>query len=97
MPNDFEARAPDFNLAMLVGQQRNPSVGSGWTQPDGSITIKLHPGVALQAGPTVKLRLFPKDFVPRAPGGSSRPAQAPARPHTRPAAGFDDMDDDIPF
>jgi hypothetical protein len=85
MPDRFEARAPDYNLAMLVGDKRNPSVGSGWTQPDKSITIKLHPGVVLQAGPTVKLRLFPKDSVPGVVGTTRKPP-----------ASFDDMDD-IPF
>lgn len=85
MPHS-EARPPDYNLAMMVGNDRNPSVGSAWRQPDGSIQIRLHPGVIIQSGfdNKVKLRLFTYD---------------PKREEKRQPQSIrgDGFDDDIPF
>ena len=58
---------PNYSLgAMLKGETRDESmratIGAGWLNDDGSISIKLDPFVVLQgSNPDLVLRLFPRE------------------------------------
>lgn len=66
----FNPRKPDWSISALVKStnQRGP-VGVGWTQPDGSIRIKINEFVTLTGGPDVVITMFPKTDHPKAKAG----------------------------
>lgn len=53
---------PDFKLHALnkTTQEKN-RVGAGWSNPDGSISIRLEAFIVLAPSPDLVLTLFPED------------------------------------
>jgi len=100
-------KRPDFNIGVKDPStgSTNSNVGAAWKNDDGSIGVKLNPGVSLTSN--LQIRLFPpttKKTLPR-PDLFAQASAPPTQPQRsalfrqppRPASGFDDMDDDIPF
>lgn len=78
-------KSPDFNITCLHkgSQDRNNNLGVAWKQEDGSLRLKLNPGVVLSYDPDILIALFP----------NNRPLSAPKRAKPVP----DSADNDIPF
>lgn len=108
-------KQPDYNVSCMdeTSGDRNNRIGAAWVNEDGSIGVKLSPGVVLT--PALSIRLWPvvqtqeqvaiqerRRKTKRGNDGSTPPVRPPAsllrQPLSRPPpSGFDDMDDDIPF
>lgn len=53
---------PDYKLhGMIKGTDEKNRIGAGWTNPDGSIRIKLDSFIAISSNPELVLTLFPED------------------------------------
>ncbi len=59
----FTPSQPDYDVTAIAGDGSHKGrVGAAWTQPDGSIAIKLSPFVTLDASAGVKIRLWPIEY-----------------------------------
>lgn len=54
-----KGRAPDYDLVARAPNADRGTVGSAWLDEEGTIAIRLNPGVVLQRG-EYTLRLYPK-------------------------------------
>lgn len=55
-------RKPDYNVhAMDKGTEEKSRIGAAWGNPDGSISIKLNPFIALTSHPDLVIMLFLND------------------------------------
>lgn len=102
--NDFKPSKPTHRIkAKLPAGKGSTIVGSAWANVDGSISIKLHPGVVLRWDDGLLLTAFVDGAPPRRRGAPTMPAGAPGippapageRPATDDPNGF--YDDDLPF
>lgn len=60
----FEARKPDYHVLAQTRRdapKHKGRVGSAWKNPNGTISISLHPFVALSAIEDLQITLFPAD------------------------------------
>lgn len=66
---------PDYDVTATTDDGSHKGrIGAGWSQPDGSIAVKLSPFVVINSQDGLKIRLWPieygedggrKPFVPR--------------------------------
>lgn len=56
-------RKPDYRIAALnkVTDEKNPHIGAGWLNPDGSISIVFNPWVTVPTGKDIVITLFRND------------------------------------
>lgn len=77
---------PDYVIsAMTPGGGIKGKVGAGWTNPDGSIQVKLDPFVVLCAKDDLLIRMFPNEKVPTERASTTKPWDR------------NDLNDEIPF
>lgn len=59
-------RQPDYSLGALdtSTDEKNPRIGAGWLNEDGTISISLNDFIVLRGSKTMYLRLFPRDKPP---------------------------------
>lgn len=75
-------RKPDYRLGFLnKDNDERGTVGAGWLNADGSITIKLNVCVVLNANEAnMNLCLFKNDWAERKPASASGPSEATKPP-----------------
>lgn len=99
------SRKPDYRISCMdteTGAKSGP-LGAAWKNADGSIALKLDPGVALVGGPKNAFRLFPTEGEevrmgrPFVDANTMAPVPATPRAKSQPKPAMDDIDGDIPF
>jgi len=55
----FVPRKPDYKIKVQTPQKRSGEVGIGWLNQDGSVSIRLNPGVSLRWDDDLSIVAFP--------------------------------------
>ena len=94
-------KKPDWNLSAMDPENIcKGKVGAGWSNDDGTISMKLDPFVTLSAMDNLKIKLFPYEELSREQFEAKRKQRerdSATTPSGAKAGHFDDLEDDIPF